>query len=154
MVCSEDLFKKVKNKVEPIVKNNNLDLVDFKIFPRGRRWVIRSIVDHKYGGVTIDECSKLNKIIFSAVDNLNILGDDFVIEVNSPGLDRPLENAGDFMRVKGRVIMVWLRKPLRDKVYFEGELLDVRNSCIALKIKEDTLEISLNIINKALQKII
>jgi len=153
MVLDRNLFKEIEGKVRILVRNNNLDLVDFKIFPRGRSWVIRSIVDHESGGVTVDECSILNKVIFSVIEGSNMLGDNFVVEVNSPGLDRPLKSSKDFMRVKGKRIMVWLKESLRGKTYFEGKLLNVRDGSIILEVKNDIFEIPLNIINKSLQKI-
>ncbi|OPX30326.1 MAG: hypothetical protein B1H08_02025 [Candidatus Omnitrophica bacterium 4484_171] len=153
MVLDRNLFKEIEGKVRILVRNNNLDLVDFKIFPRGRSWVIRSIVDHESGGVTVDECSILNKVIFSVIEDSNMLGDNFVVEVNSPGLDRPLKSSKDFMRVKGKRIMVWLKESLRGKTYFEGKLLNVRDGSIILEVKNDIFEIPLNIINKSLQKI-
>ena len=153
MVLDKNLFKEIEDKVKTIVQNNNLDLVDFKIFPKGRSWVIRSIVDHESGGVTVDECSILNKVIFSVIDGSNMLGDDFVVEVNSPGLDRPLKNFKDFMRVKGKIIMVWLKESLREKTYFEGKLLNVRDGSIILEVGKEIFEIPLSIISKSLQKI-
>ena len=153
MVLDKNLFKEIEDKVKTIVQNNNLDLVDFKIFPKGRSWVIRSIVDHESGGVTVDECSILNKVIFSVIDGSNMLGDDFVVEVNSPGLDRPLRNFKDFMRVKGKIIMVWLKESLREKTYFEGKLLNVRDGSIILEVGKEIFEIPLSIISKSLQKI-
>ena len=153
MVLDKNLFKEIEDKVKTIVQNNNLGLVDFKIFPKGRSWVIRSIVDHESGGVTVDECSILNKVIFSVIDGSNMLGDDFVVEVNSPGLDRPLRNFKDFMRVKGKIIMVWLKESLREKTYFEGKLLNVRDGSIILEVGKEIFEIPLSIISKSLQKI-
>jgi len=153
MVLDKNLFKEIEDKVKTIVQNNNLDLVDFKIFPKGHSWVIRSIVDHESGGVTVDECSILNKVIFSVIDGSNMLGDDFVVEVNSPGLDRPLKNFKDFMRVKGKIIMVWLKESLREKTYFEGKLLNVRDGSIILEVGKEIFEIPLSIISKSLQKI-
>ena len=153
MFLNKELFSRIEDEVKGIVKSNNLYLVDLKIFPRGRAWVIRSIVDHKTGGVTVDECSALNKEIFSVVDNSGILGDDFIVEVNSPGLDRPLKNADDFMRVKGKIIMLWLKESLRDKTYFEGKLIGVKDDSIILEVVKDVFEIPFGIINKALQKI-
>jgi len=153
MVLNKELSRELEDKVRALVRDNNLDLVDFKIFPAGRSWVIRSIVDHESGGVTVDECSLLNKAIFSIVDNLNILGDDFVVEVNSPGLDRPLKVAKDFMRVKGKMIMVWFKESLREKTYLEGKLINVKDNSIILEVKKEIFEISLSIINSALQKI-
>jgi len=153
MFPNKESFNEIENKVKDIVKDKNLDLIDFKILSRGHSWVVRSVVDHESGGVTVDECSSLNRIIFSVFENSNILGDDFVVEVNSPGLDRPLTEAKDFIRVKGNIILVWLRESLREKNYLEGELLNVNDDSIILKVKEEIFGIPFGIISKALQKI-
>ncbi len=153
MPLDEELLKSINKKIESIVESNGLDLIELKVFPKGSSWVIRSIVDYVSGGVTVNECSLLNRSIASWIEESNIFGDGFVVEVNSPGLDRPLREAKDFMRVKNKHILVWLKESLKGKTYIEGGLLNVKDKSILLKVKEDIFDIPFDIIDKALQKI-
>jgi len=152
-VIDKEISDGIRKKVKAVVEERGLDLVDFKIFPKGRSWVIRSIVDYPSGGVTMEECALLNKIIFSIMEEDNMLGDDFVVEVNSPGLDRPLKDIKDFIRCRGKLVCVWLKESLREKTYIEGEITEVMEDAFLLKVKNDIFEIPFNIVTTVKQKI-
>jgi ribosome maturation factor RimP len=153
MLLDEGLLENINKQIKSIVESSGLDLIELKVFPKGNSWVIRSIVDYASSGVTVNECASLNRSIASWIEKSNIFGNDFIVEVNSPGLDRPLREAKDFMRDKNRYIRIWLKESLKGTTYIEGKLLDVKERSILLKVKEGILDIPFDIINKALQKI-
>ncbi|MCM8826716.1 MAG: hypothetical protein NC904_04270 [Candidatus Omnitrophica bacterium] len=150
----EELIGYIRSKFEEILRMKGIDLVDFKVFSQGRRWTIRSIVDYPYGGITVDECSSLNQILFSLVEKEKILGDDFVVEVNSPGLDRPLVTAKDFLRAKGKIICVWFREPIKGKDYRELVVGDVKDDGLFLGDEEGFFFVPFEKIKMAKQKVV
>ncbi len=152
MILDKEISDEIRKRIEEVVKERGLDLVDFKIFPQGKRWVIRSIVDYPEGGVRIKECVSLNRVIFSILEK-DIKLKDFIVEVNSPGLDRPLREARDFVRAKGKIVCIWLKESLGGKTYLEGEIVEVEENALLLKIKENIFKIPFNIIVTLKQKI-
>jgi ribosome maturation factor RimP len=125
----------LKERIEGFISEGGLELIDFKISYIAGKYNLRCLVDYPQGGITIDKCAELNSKIFNFIQDGNILGDDFVVEVNSPGLDRLLKNYKDFLRVKGQTIGLWLNEP-EDKNYTEGELLDLNEQSLTLKTKD------------------
>lgn len=139
--------EKIKSKLEEIVKRKGAELVEFKIF-KGDKIILRCLVDFPQGGITIDDCSNINREFFSFLDKNELIEGNFIVEVNSPGLTRPLRTQQDFLRVKGKRIGVWLKEPFKEKNYFEGELLKADKGKIFLCDKNNhTIELLLSQIN-------
>ncbi len=130
--------------VKDVVEKEGAELIDFKFFLASGKYVLRCLVDYARGGITLDACAAINKKIFAYLDQNNDSGDDFVVEVNSPGLDRRLKSKADFLRVKGRIVSLWLKAPFDGKDQLEAELTAVDNDKLYLLHKGRPLEIDLN----------
>ncbi len=149
------LMEYVKDKVSDILAKEGIDLVEFKMFRQGSSWVIRSLVDYPQGGIDIERCANINRIISQTLENDKNFPDSFIVEVNSPGVDRPLRTASDFVRVKGSDVQVWFNIPFKEKMYVEGELVDVDKDedKVAIKVKEEIWHIPLKNIKTAKQRV-
>ena len=99
------------------------------------------------------DCTKVNKKVFSYLEDSNSLGDDFTVEINSPGLDWPLKRYQDFLRVRGKIVSLWLNEPICDKEYLEGEVKEVRKCSLSLLHKDKILEIDFSKIKTGKEKI-
>ncbi len=140
-------------RIEKIIAAAGAESFAVKIGYSGGKFSVRCIVDYPDGGITLEDCAAINRKIFSYLKTGNILGDDYTIEVNSPGLDRPLKTAKDFSKVKGRSVCLWLNSPLEDKAYFEGELAKVGAATLGLRYKDGIIEIAYEAIKFGKEKI-
>jgi len=131
----------IQLKVEEILKGEGLDLVEFRFFYSGSKAVVRCLIDYPQGGITIDECARINKKIFSYLEEEMILGEDFTVEVNSPGITRALKTYKDFMRVKGKTVSFWLNEPIENKSYLELKVLDVNDKGVSVEKDGKGIEI-------------
>lgn len=138
-----NLKEELKEKIEKIIVQEGAELVDFKFSFYGGKYSLRCLVDYTAGGISIDKCAEINGKIFSFLEENNLLGEDFVLEVNSPGLDYPLKNYKDFLRIKGNIVGVWLKSPIDAKTYLEGEIIDVNERSVALKAKDKVYTVEL-----------
>lgn len=145
--------ERVKKETERIASQEDCELVEFKIFNSQGRFIVRALVDRPSGGITIGECSKINKKVFSFLEESNILGEDFTVEINSPGLTRLLKSSRDFIRIKGRDICLWLQEPVEGKSYWEGQLLEADENSLSLKTKEQILTIDINVVKTGKEKV-
>lgn len=145
--------EELRSKVEDIARDQGAEVLDFKFFSYAGKQTLRCLVDYPQGGITIDVCTKINKKIFSYLEESGILGDDCVIEINSPGLDRPLKEPRDFTRVRGRIVSLWLKEPVDDKNYIEGQVIDIDKDILYLKYKGNDLKIAFNNIKLGKEKI-
>lgn len=102
---SRDLLREV---VEPVVSAEGLDLEDLDLAQSGRRGRLRIIVDAD-GGVDLDRCADVSRLVSQALDDSDVMGDTpYVLEVSSPGLSRPLTQPRHWSRAVGRLVRVKL----------------------------------------------
>ncbi|MBL7872921.1 MAG: ribosome maturation factor RimP [Cyclobacteriaceae bacterium] len=107
-------------------------------------------------GVTIDDCSNLSRALSEDLDNVDLIKDNFTLEVGTPGLDQPLKLKRQYVKNVGRSIRL-LRT---DKGSYQGRLTEVTESGIVLeaehkekgkkKIEINRIEIPFNEIEKAI----
>ena len=92
----------------------------------GRRHV-RVLIDREPGGVKVADCATANRAAKHALADNGIDGGAFHLEVLSPGVDRPLTRAKDFVRFAGSVVWVHLSKKRGDRRKFKGKLVGQRD---------------------------
>jgi len=149
MVVNQETIKPL---VKEVVEELGFELIDFKLSLSGRK-MIRGIIDYEAGGITIADCVKVNKSIIGRLIDQGFSVDDYAIEINSPGLDRPLKEYRDFLKVKGRVVLLWLKEPVEGKSYLEAELRDLNDEKLFLLYGGAPLEIELSNIKTGKEKI-
>lgn len=80
-------------------------------------------------GVSLEDCTRVSRALEDVLDGRADLGERYVLEVSSPGLERPLVKRRDFERFAGREVSLRGREPLAgDSRRVEGELLGVGES--------------------------
>lgn len=98
----------------PLVESAGSDLEHVDVSKAGKRSVIRIVVD-KDGGVSMDDVADVSRVVSDALDQLDeqdpsALGPSYVLEVTSPGVDRPLTAPRHWRRNVGRLVTVALRE--------------------------------------------
>ncbi|MGY1711834.1 ribosome maturation factor RimP [Geodermatophilus sp. SYSU D00758] len=93
--------------IEPVVTAAGYDLEELVVTPAGRRSVVRVVVDRDQG-VTLDDVAEVSRVVSAALDeNDGDLGRaPYVLEVTSPGVDRPLTEPRHWRRNTGRLVSV------------------------------------------------
>ncbi|MEV7403257.1 ribosome maturation factor RimP [Streptomyces sp. NPDC091267] len=101
---------RLRGLVEPLVSAEQLDLEEIEVSRAGRRRVLRIIVDSEEG-VELDTCAELSRAISAMLDESDVMGEDeYVLEVSSPGADRPLTEHRHYVRATGRLARLQLRE--------------------------------------------
>lgn len=96
----------VRERVEPILATRGVDLEDVTITMVGRREVVTIVVDRD-GGVDLDLIAEVSSDISSALDQSpSLFPGAYVVEVTSPGVDRPLTEPRHWRRALGRLVTV------------------------------------------------
>lgn len=120
----------VEDQLERRLRDLGYDLVDVEWAGSDRRPILRIRIDHldlevaEERSVTVDECAEVSQELEPWLDGLDAVPDQYTLEVSSPGVDRPLNRARDFLRFIGREIAVKGPEVLADRAtYLEGELL-------------------------------
>jgi ribosome maturation factor RimP len=96
--------------VEPLVSAAGYDLEEITVSPAGRRRLVRVVVDAD-AGVSLDDVAEVSRVISAALDEQDgaVGAAPYVLEVSSPGIDRPLRSARHWRRAAGRLVEVSVR---------------------------------------------
>lgn len=99
--------------LEPVVAGAGADLEDVTVTAAGRRSVVRVVVDAD-GGISLDDVAEVSRVVSEALDALDeaepgVFGGSYVLEVSSPGVDRPLTAPRHWRRSVGRLVRAGLR---------------------------------------------
>jgi len=133
--------------------SQGLELVDLIFRFEGRDLFLRILVDKPSGGISLDECAGLNRQIGQIIEQDNIIADRYILEVSSPGLDRPLKQEADFLRCMGKEAAFFLREPVNGKLEWHGLISAVGDKAVEVKVGDNTLTIALDNITKAKQEL-
>jgi ribosome maturation factor RimP len=147
----ETLTEKIEKLLTPFLEEMGLDLVDFRVHRMAGQVTIGIFVDRPTGGITLLECTELNRRISMALDQQDWLTESYLLEVSSPGVDRDLRTKKDFLRVLSREIRVFLREPVKNKHEYAGILQSVEEEYLVLKADSGEEMIPIGKINKAKQ---
>jgi ribosome maturation factor RimP len=94
--------------LEPVVSAEGADLEDVTVTPAGKRRLLRVTVDRD-GGVDLDDVALLSQRISAALDSSDAMSDQpYVLEVSSPGVDRPLTAPRHWRRAASRLVRATL----------------------------------------------
>jgi len=90
--------------LEPVVADLGLDLEGVDVTAAGRRRRDCIVVDRD-GGIDLDAVADVSKSVSDVLDASNVLGDaPYVLEVTSPGVDRPLTEPRHWRRARQRLV--------------------------------------------------
>jgi ribosome maturation factor RimP len=94
--------------LDPAVTATGFDLEDVSVSPAGKRRVVRVVVDRD-GGVDLDDVAEVARAVSDLLDaDPDLLEGAYVLEVTSPGVDRPLTQPRHWRRAHGRLVAATL----------------------------------------------
>ena len=153
----------IMNELVKVVKPLDIDVVELSV-KENRSGLSINIVIEKRGGVTIDDCEKVTRLLndrLSILDELEV--DNYRLQVSSPGLYRVFKKNVEYNIFKSRNVKIILKEPViismkenskkakvsTDNLIYEGILLGLENDIV--KIRDNTnkiIEIPINKIQK------
>jgi len=144
-------IEKIKELISDLFVASNLVLVELKIFRERGKIRLRFLVDRSRGGISLDECTQLNKQISQILDNEQSLDENYILEVSSPGLDRLLVSIEDFSRVIGKDVRVFLKDPIKNKTELIAKVDKIENQNVIFIVNAEDIQIPIDNIIEAKQ---
>ncbi len=132
MAKGSNTESKVLPYLEPIVAEKQLELVDLEFVKEGVNWYLRVYID-KENGVTIDDCEAVSRALETKLDEHDPIEQAYILEVSSPGIDRPLKKEADFVKYQGEIIDVKLYKAQNGSKQYQGKLLGLENGVLSIE---------------------
>ena len=142
------LIESIIELTEPVILSEGMELIDIDYRQEPRGWVLRFYID-KEGGVTLLNCSRISSQLGSLLEVKDIIPHRYVLEVSSPGLNRPLKKEEDFIAYAGETIKVTTLKPIEQRRNFSGILQGFKDGKVMLSADNQEILIPFPLIAKA-----
>ena len=117
----EEYEKRAEELLAPIVEQNGFELVDVEYVKEAGTWYLRGYID-KEGGITVNDCETVSRAFSDRLDENDFIEDSYIMEISSPGLDRPLKKEKDFKRNMGKPVEVRPYRPIEKQKELCGVL--------------------------------
>jgi ribosome maturation factor RimP len=145
-----ELVAKLTELIQPLLESQSAELVDLEYArPRRGRAILRLFVDHPGGGITLEEITRISRIVSGLLDVHDLIPGSYNLEVSSPGLTRTLKKPQDYQRFTGRLVRVTTRAPWEGRQVHSGILQGLEDDQVYLKEGDNLYCIPLSEIARA-----
>jgi len=138
----------ISGLLEPSVTALGFELVSVELIGSGNDRTVRVYIDHP-DGITVDDCADVSRQVSAVLDVEDPISGAYVLEVSSPGLDRPLVKPADFERFAGSLVKVRTHEPVLGRKNFTGLLSEAAGDNVVVEVDGEPYEISLANIERA-----
>ena len=143
--------ERILSLVEPVADDMGYDIVRVRV-QGGKRATLQIMAERKSDGrMEIEDCTALSRAVSSTLEVEDPIVEAYILEVSSPGMERPLTTLADFERFEGFLARVELDRLVEGRKRFRGTLDGVEGSHIAIVLdgEEDAAQISFDWVSEA-----
>ena len=135
----KDVIKTVRPFIEEIVKANNLNLFELEFVKEDGMWFLRVSIEKDDGTMDFETAEVISNLVSSKLDELDPIEHEYVLDVCSPGAERPIRNKEEFQANLNEYITVYLENEDENKKdMYTGDLLEVNEDDIVISYKDKT----------------
>jgi len=127
--------------LDPVAEAAGYELVRLRLMSGTRSRRLQIMAEGPDGDMTVEDCARLSRAISDVLDAADPIDGDYLLEVSSPGIDRPLTRLKDYVTYEGLEARIELDRLAEGRKRFKGELAGIDEQNVALNIEgeEDTV---------------
>jgi ribosome maturation factor RimP len=159
----QERLARIRAAAQRVAAGHGLEIFDVQLRRESIGTVLRVIIDRPDRGVPetpeeavgIEECQRVSQDLSAVLDVEDeeleeaALGQQYTLEVSSPGLDRPLRHEADYRRFAGRLAKIVTRDPLNGQSAFAGRIVGVDHGEVVLEEGRKTHRVPVTGIKRA-----
>ena len=146
------IVEKVEKLMLPICDATETYLVDVEYEIENGTWYLRIFIDTEEG-LTMETCVAVTELISVKLDEEDFIDDEYMMEVSSPGAERPLRTPEELTDAVGYHVNVTVKEAIHEIFEFQGDLISFESGILVLeclfKTRKKKIEIDYNNIKKA-----
>ena len=144
LIAKTAIDRRLADIVGPVIEGLGFELVRIRLMG-GKTRVLQIMADRPDGGIGVDECGDISTAVSAVLDVEDPLEDNYVLEVSSPGIDRPLTRLKDFEMWKGWEARVETTELIDGRRRFKGDLAGVEGDEVLVTIDEGGEEVTIGL---------
>lgn len=139
----------LRDMLEPGVRALGFELVEVEYKGAGGgQNVLRVYIDSPKG-ITVDDCARVSRQVSALLDVEDPIAEAYVLEVSSPGLDRPLTRREDFARYAGETVKVRMSEAVLGRRNFKGTLVGLEGDAVVVVVDNERFSLPIARIERA-----
>ncbi len=144
LIAKTAIDRRLADIVGPVIEGLGFELVRIRLMG-GKTRVLQIMADRPDGGIGVDELGDISTAISAVMDVEDPLEDNYVLEVSSPGIDRPLTRLKDFEMWKGWEARIETTELIDGRRRFKGDLAGVEGEEVLITIEEGGQEVTIGL---------
>ena len=117
--------QKIRQLIQPVVEALGCELWGLELQTGGKTKLLRIYIDRGEDGIGIEDCERVSRQSSAVLDVEDAINGEYILEVSSPGMDRPLYELSQYEQFIGEDISLRLRFPYEGRRNFKGRLTGV-----------------------------
>ena len=140
---------RIETLIAPVAEHLGYELVRVRL-QGGSRAVLQSMAERRdRQAMKVEDCARLSREISPVLDAADPIEAEYVLEVSSPGIDRPLMKPADYARFVGHEAKLELDAPLGGRKRFQGEIGALGAEAVTLFVDKSPIELPFTCIASA-----
>lgn len=144
LVAKTAIDRRLADIVGPVIEGLGFELVRIRLMG-GKTRVLQIMADRPDGGIGVDECGTISTAVSAVLDVEDPIEDNYILEVSSPGIDRPLTRLKDFEMWKGWEARIETSELIDGRRRFKGGLMGVEGEEVLIEIEEGGQDITIGL---------
>jgi ribosome maturation factor RimP len=129
----QSLEIRITKLAEEVAASMGMEVVLVEVKGDANRSVVRTYIDQP-GGISLDDCERFSRRFSVALDVEDWIPFSYILEVSSPGIDRPLIKESDFQRFAGKDARIRTRLPFEGQRNFKGKIVGATEGRLELEV--------------------
>jgi ribosome maturation factor RimP len=148
LVAKAAIDRRLAAIVEPTIQGLGFELVRLRLMG-GKRAVLQIMAERPEGGIEVDDCARISRAVSAVLDVEDPIASEYVLEVSSPGIDRPLTRLKDFETWEGYEARLETAEAIDGRKRFKGVLQGVEDGEVLVGIDEGTIGLKFEMLDDA-----
>ena len=137
LIAKSAIDRRLASIITPVIENMGFELVRVRLMGGNTR-ILQIMADRPEGGINVDDCGEISTAVSAILDVEDPVEENYVLEVSSPGIDRPLTRLKDFEMWKGWEARMETTELIDGRRRFKGTLGGVEGDEVLIQIDDGT----------------
>ncbi len=146
---ADSILRRAWQPLEDDLQTLGYELVELELARQGGAPLLRVFIDIEGGKISLDDCTRASHVLSATLDNLDFVSEQYLLEVSSPGWNRPVRKRAHFERYVGCAFVVTTEAPVEGRTRFKGVLTGVEADLLRLNVSDRDVMLHLENIKKA-----
>jgi ribosome maturation factor RimP len=135
LIAKTAIDRRIADIIGPTIEGMGFELVRVRLMG-GKTRILQIMADRPEGGIEVDECGQISTVVSAVLDVEDPIEDAYILEVSSPGIDRPLTRLKDFDVWAGWEARIETTELIDGRRRFKGALAGTEGDEVLIEIEE------------------